>query len=68
MTEETLSRQMRNLVSFLERVAVSIESILGGSWDFSKRNLGAEKCYAYVAKLIAAMTTRQTSSNSVLKV
>ena len=33
-----------------------------------KRNLGAQKCYVYEAKLIAAMTTSQINSNSVVKI
>ena len=30
--------------------------------DFSKKNSGAQKCYVHVAKLIAAMTTKQINS------
>ena len=63
MTAETLSRWMQNLISSLERVAVSIKSMISGSRDFSKRNLGAQKCYVYAAKLIAAMTTSQINFN-----
>ena len=68
MIVETLSRQMKNLISSLQRVEVSIKSMISGSRDFSKRNLGAQKCYVYVVKLIAAMTTSQIKSNSVVKV
>ena len=50
---------MKNLISFLERVAVSIKRITNGSRDFSKRKLGAQKGYVFVVKLIAAMTTKQ---------
>ena len=62
------SRQMQNLISSLERVAVSNKSMISGSRDFLKRNSGAQKRYVYVAKFIAAMTTSQTSSNSAKKV
>ena len=44
---------------FLPRTCCSIHK---------KRNLCAQKCYVYVAKLNAAKTTSQTSSNSVVKV
>ena len=67
MNAETFSRQMQNLIYSLEGVAVSIKSIINGHRDFLKRNLCAQKCYSYVAKFIAAMTTSQTSSNSVVK-
>ena len=53
----------KNLVSSLERFAVSIKSMISGTRDLSKRNLDAHKCYVYIAKLIAAMTTEQTNSN-----
>ena len=65
MTAETLSKQMQNLISSLELVAVSIKSMINGSRDFSMRNL--EKCYVYVAKRIVAMTTEQTSSKLAAK-
>ena len=67
MTAETLSKQMQYLISSLERVAVSIKSMINGSRDFLKRNLDVQKCYVYVAKLIAAMTIKQTSSNLAAK-
>ena len=67
-TAEIFSRQMQNLISSLERVVVSMKSIISGSQGFSKKNLGAQKCYAYKSKLIAAMTTSRTSSNSAVKV
>ena len=51
----------------LERVAVRLKSKISGSLDFSKKILGAQKCYVCLAKLIAAMTTSQTSSNSAAK-
>ena len=63
MTAETISKQTRKLIHSLERVAVSIKSLISGSQNFSKRNLGAQKCCVYVAKLIAAMTTSQINSN-----
>ena len=68
MTTETLSKQMQNLISSLERVAVSIENIISGSRGFSKKSLVAQNCYVCVAKPIAAMITSQTSSNSAVKV
>ena len=67
MTAETLSKQTQNLIFSLQRVAVSIKSMINGSRDFSKRNLCAQKCYLYVAKVIAAMTTKQTNSNLAAK-
>ena len=45
MTAETLSRRMQTLISSLERVAVLIKSMISGSRDFSKKNLGAQNCY-----------------------
>ena len=66
MTAGTFSRQMQKRISSLKRVAVSIKSTT--SRGFSKKKLGAQKCYASVAKLIAAMTTSQTSSKSAVKV
>ena len=45
MTAETLSMQMQNLISSLERVAVSIKNIINGSRNFSKRNLDVRKYY-----------------------
>ena len=68
MTAGTLSRQMQNLISSLERVSVSIKSMISGSRDFSKRDLGAQNCYVYAARHIAAMKTSQINSNSVVKV
>ena len=68
MTVETLSRRMQNLISYLERVAVLIKSIINGSRDFLKKNLDVQKCSACASKFIAAMTTSQTSSNSEVKV
>ena len=37
MTTETLSKQMQNLISSLERVAVSIENMISGSRGFSRK-------------------------------
>ena len=39
-------------------------------WEpgLSKKSLGAQKCCVFVAKLIAAMITSRTSSNSAVKV
>ena len=68
MAAETLSRRMQNLNSSLERVVVSIKSMISGSRCISKKNLDVQKCYVCVAKLIAAMITLQTSSNSAVKV
>ena len=62
MTAETLSRLMQTLISYLERVAVLMKSMISGSRDFLKKNLGAQKCYVHVAKLISAMTTKQINS------
>ena len=67
MIAETLKRQMKILTSSLERVAVSIKSIMNGSWDFSKRHLDVQKCYVCVARHIAAMTTSPISSNLAVK-
>ena len=44
MIAEIPSRRMQNLISFLERVEVSIKNMISGSRDFSKKNLGAQKC------------------------
>ena len=68
MTAETLSKQMQNLISSLERVAVSIKRMICESRGFSKKNLGAQKCYVCVAKLIVAMITSQKSSNRAVKI
>ena len=57
---------MQNLNSSLKRVAVSMKSMTSGSRVFSKEIVGAQKCYVYVEKLIAAMATSQTNSNSVV--
>ena len=54
---------MQNLISSLERVAVRITRMISGSRDFSNWNSDAQKCYVYVAKLIAALTTKQINSN-----
>ena len=54
MTAETLSSWMQKLIFSLERVAVRLKSKTSGSLDFSKKILGAQKCYVCVAKLIAA--------------
>ena len=54
-------------IFFLERVAVSIKSKISRSRDFSKKILGAQKCYVYVAKHIAALTKGQISSNLAAK-
>ena len=41
------------------------KSIIRGAGIFQEpRNLGAQKCYVYIAQLHAAMTTSQASSNS----
>ena len=61
MIAEIPSRRMQNLISFLERVVVSIKNMISGSRDFSKNNLGAQKCSVYVVRHIAAMTTSQTN-------
>ena len=63
MAAEIFSIQMQNLISSLERFAVSIISTISTSRDFLWRSLGAQKCYVFVAKLIAVMTTKQTYSN-----
>ena len=47
MTAETISEQIQNLISSLERVAVSIKSMISGSRDCSKKNLGVHICYVY---------------------
>ena len=46
----------------LECVAASVKNMINGRRDFSERNLGAQKCYVYVAKLIATMTRRINSN------
>ena len=53
--------------NFLEPVVVSIKNMISGSRDFSKKNLGAQKCSVYVVRHIAAMTTSQTNSNLAAK-
>ena len=67
MIVKTLSRQMQNLIFSLERVAVSIKSMISRSRDCSKRNLEVQKCYVYVAKLIAATITSLINSNLAAK-
>ena len=67
MTAETLSRRMQNLISSLERVAVSIKSMINGSRDYLKKNLDVQKYYVCVARYIAAMTTSPMSSNLTVK-
>ena len=57
MTVETLSKRMQNLISYLERLAVRVKSMMSGSRDFLKKNLDVQKCYVCVARHIAAMTT-----------
>ena len=63
MIAETLSRRMQNLISYLERIAVRIKSMISGSRDFLKKNLDVQKCYVCVARHIPAMTTSPISSN-----
>ena len=67
MTAETLSRRMQNQISSLERVAVRMKSMINGSRDFLKKNLDVQKCYVFLARHIAAMTTSQISSNLAVK-
>ena len=64
---EIPSRRMQNLITFLERVVVSIKNMISGSRVFSKKKLGAQKCSVYVVRHIAAMTTSQTNSNLAAK-
>ena len=54
-------------ISSLERPAVRIKSIIRGSQGFSTRKLDVQKCYVYVAKLVAAVTTSPISSNLAAK-
>ena len=35
--------------------------------DLSKRNLGAQKCYVYVAKFVAVIITKQINSSLAAK-
>ena len=56
MTAETLSKRMQNLISSLERVAVSMEIIINGSRDFSVKNLDVHKCSVFVARHVTATT------------
>ena len=52
---------------FPRTVEIFINSMTSGSRDFTKRYLSAQKRYVYVAKLIAAMKTKQTKSNLAAK-
>ena len=52
MTAETLSRQIQNLTSSSQSVAVFMKSMISGSRGFSKKNLDVQKCYVYVANLL----------------
>ena len=60
-------KTMQNLIASLELVTVRIRRMIKGSLGFLKRNFGAQKCYVYVARLIAAMTTSQKNSNLAAK-
>ena len=67
MTAETLSEQMQNPISSLERDAVRIENMISGSRDCSKMILDVQNSYVHVAKLIAATITSQINSNLTAK-
>ena len=44
--------------NFFPRTCCSIhKNMISGTWDFSKKNLGAQKFSVYVVRHIAAMTT-----------
>ena len=69
MIAETLSRQIKNLISLIERVAVSIKNIKNGSRDFANKNLDVKKNSVFVPRHIAFMRTSQiNNSNSAVKV
>ena len=48
MTAETNSRRMQNRISYLERVALRMKSMIRGSRDFLKKSLHVQKCYVCV--------------------
>ena len=67
MTAETLSSQMNNSIFSLKPVAVLIKSMINGSQDFSQKILDVKKSSVCIVRHIAAMTTNQKNSNSVVK-